>query len=83
LTGVPGVGSSTVDACAKLSSFTNQLVEAREARLERQRGGLGGSDEQDADDNDSNEAVTGGAGRVKGQLWNAVSHWALKGETDD
>lgn len=31
LTGVPGVGSSTVGACAKLSSFTNQLIEAREA----------------------------------------------------
>ncbi|BGP01249.1 hypothetical protein RTG_01238 [Rhodotorula toruloides ATCC 204091] len=30
LTGVPGVGSSTAGACAKLSSFTNQLVQARE-----------------------------------------------------
>lgn len=30
VTGTPGVGSSTVGACAKLSSFTNQLIAARE-----------------------------------------------------
>lgn len=33
VTGTPGVGSSTVGACAKLSSFTNQLVAAREERM--------------------------------------------------
>ncbi|BGP23275.1 hypothetical protein Rt10032_c02g0977 [Rhodotorula toruloides] len=45
LTGVPGVGSSTAGACAKLSSFTNQLVQTREkarALAEEEGGGAEG-----------------------------------------
>ncbi|GAA5862635.1 hypothetical protein JCM3774_001086 [Rhodotorula dairenensis] len=40
VTGVPGVGSSTVGACAKLSSFTNQLIAAREDRIAAGEEGL-------------------------------------------
>jgi hypothetical protein len=70
LTGVPGVGSSTVGACSKLSSFTNQLIETREGMKLAQNGG------EEAVDGEEEE-------RVPGRLWNSVSHWALKGETDD
>lgn len=69
LTGVPGVGSSTVGACAKLSSFTNQLIEARES-IRSQQLDPDGEEEQEED-------------RRAGQLWNSVSHWALKGDVDD
>ncbi|GAA5976395.1 hypothetical protein JCM10908_005484 [Rhodotorula pacifica] len=40
VTGVPGLGSSTVGACAKLSSFTNQLIAAREERIAAGEEGL-------------------------------------------
>ncbi|GAA6061622.1 hypothetical protein JCM10212_000964 [Sporobolomyces blumeae] len=77
LTGVPGIGSSTVGACAKLSSFTNQLVGAREdLRREQRGGGAGGEEEQDP-----NREVDGE--RRKGQLWNVVQHWSLTGEDVD
>lgn len=46
LTGVPGVGSSTTGACAKLSSFTNQLVQARE----KARGEAGEAEGEAAED---------------------------------
>lgn len=73
LTGVPGVGSSTVGACSKLSSFTNQLIETREGIRLAQNGG----EEAEASEQEKEEE------RVPGKLWNSVSHWALKGETDD
>ncbi|GAA5949721.1 hypothetical protein JCM21900_003269 [Sporobolomyces salmonicolor] len=70
LTGVPGIGSSTVGACAKLSSFTNQLIGARDevrARQEADPEEGAASDERDA----------------PGRLWNAVAHWSLTGEDVD
>lgn len=90
LTGVPGVGSSTVGACAKLSSFTNQLVEAREARRLKQALEMGGGaraggrgEEEGLGDDDVDVEAGQETERVKGRLWNGASHWALKGETDD
>lgn len=85
VTGVPGVGSSTKNACAKMSSFTNQLVGMREetrARTgARKEAGDGGEDE---------EGEVGGEGlgreeeeEVVGRLWNSVAHFALNGEDVD
>ncbi|GAA5929580.1 uncharacterized protein JCM15063_004190 [Sporobolomyces koalae] len=67
LTGVPGIGSSTKGACAKLSSFTNQLINAREELVLQQRGSEG-EDE---------------TGRRQSTLWNTVQHWSLTGEEVD
>ncbi|GAA5858438.1 hypothetical protein JCM8547_007310 [Rhodosporidiobolus lusitaniae] len=81
LTGVPGVGSSTKGACAKLSSFTNQLVGAREERRAVERGEGEGEGEGGEED--------GGEGREReetferGRLWNGVSHFSLSGEEVD
>ncbi|GAA5871372.1 hypothetical protein JCM16303_000735 [Sporobolomyces ruberrimus] len=69
LTGVPGVGSSTNGACAKLSSFTNQLIGAREALVAQQREGA--------------EGAEGDIELGEGKLWNTVSHWSLSGEEVD
>lgn len=69
LTGVPGAGSSTVGACAKLSSFTTQLVGAREALVEVQRG--------DAEGEEREEEL------VPGRLWNTVTHFSLSGKEVD
>ncbi|GAA5979493.1 hypothetical protein JCM11641_005412 [Rhodosporidiobolus odoratus] len=82
LTGVPGVGSSTKGACAKLSSFTNQLIGAREERREAQRGeggrdGLGqdGEEEEEREEREEKFEV--------GTLWNSVTHFSLSGEEVD
>ncbi|GAA6049816.1 hypothetical protein JCM3770_002175 [Rhodotorula araucariae] len=71
VTGVPGVGSSTAGACAKLSSFTTQLVGAREAAIEAQRAGREGVDDDVGDELE------------RGKLWNTVAHFALSGEEVD
>lgn len=70
LTGVPGVGSSTVGACAKLSSFTNQLISAREGLMELQQEGR---EEEEYSERE----------RGDGELWNTVMHWSLTGEDVD
>ncbi|BGP38428.1 hypothetical protein JCM10450v2_002373 [Rhodotorula kratochvilovae] len=70
VTGVPGVGSSTAGACAKLSSFTTQLVGAREVAMEVQRAGLEDGEEE-------------GEQLEQGRLWNTVTHFALSGEEVD
>ncbi|GAA6007139.1 hypothetical protein JCM11491_003020 [Sporobolomyces phaffii] len=74
LTGVPGVGSSTDGACAKLSSFTTQLIGAREALVLAQQ-----QQQSHGDDDDDGE----GRGRKAGQLWNTVQHWSLTGAAVD
>ncbi|GAA5886045.1 hypothetical protein JCM5296_007072 [Sporobolomyces johnsonii] len=73
LTGVPGIGSSTVGACAKLSSFTNQLIGAREEVRARQRDAEGEVGEGEGDEREV----------MPGRLWNAVAHWSLTGEDVD
>ncbi|GJN87220.1 hypothetical protein Rhopal_000165-T1 [Rhodotorula paludigena] len=78
LTGVPGAGSSTKGACAKLSSFTTQLVGAREERRRAQRVEDGLADDEGA-------AGGGGAGWAdeegeRGRLWNTVTHFSLNGD---
>ncbi|GAA5828802.1 hypothetical protein JCM3766R1_003825 [Sporobolomyces carnicolor] len=76
LTGVAGVGSSTEGACAKLSSFTQQLVAKREelVRLQQER-------EQEGDD--GADARTTTTTRRPGTLWNTVQHWSLDGQVVD
>jgi len=71
LTGVPGVGSSTVGACAKLSSFTNQLISAREGLMEAQQEGREGVEDEEERE------------KGEGELWNTVMHWSLNGEDVD
>ncbi|GAA5821185.1 hypothetical protein JCM11251_004503 [Rhodosporidiobolus azoricus] len=83
LTGVPGVGSSTAGACAKLSSFTNQLVMGREVRREeqRRREGEGGTDgEEEGEEGEEREREE----RFEpGRLWNSVAHFSLSGDEVD
>ncbi|GAA5891340.1 hypothetical protein JCM6882_004662 [Rhodosporidiobolus microsporus] len=82
LTGVPGVGASTAGACAKLSSFTNQLVGGREGVRERQRaedGGGGGEGERDEEGEEAEREERFEPGR----LWNSVAHFSLSGEEVD
>ncbi|GAA6038961.1 hypothetical protein JCM8097_000596 [Rhodosporidiobolus ruineniae] len=88
LTGVPGVGSSTKDACAKLSSFTNQLVGAREGRREAQRveeeretDGVG--EEREEEDGEEEGEREREERFTPGRLWNAVAHFSLSGEEVD
>ncbi|BGP14404.1 hypothetical protein JCM10213_004527 [Rhodosporidiobolus nylandii] len=77
LTGVPGVGSSTTGACAKLSSFTNQLIGAREekraAQLRLQR----------SEDEDQDEEAEVEERFERGTLWNSVAHFSLSGKEVD
>ncbi|GAA6000413.1 hypothetical protein JCM10207_008001 [Rhodosporidiobolus poonsookiae] len=80
ITGMPGVGSSTVGACAKLSSFTNQLVEAREGRMSAQRSQGEGEEEEERE---GEEAEKGERETVPGELWNTVAHFSLTGEEVD
>jgi hypothetical protein len=71
LTGVPGVGSSTENACGKLSSFTMQLIGAREELVAMQEF----EEEEHGESSDSD--------RRKDKLWNTVQHWSLNGEEVD
>ncbi|GAA5957073.1 hypothetical protein JCM3765_005399 [Sporobolomyces pararoseus] len=66
LSGVPGQGSSTEGACAKLSSFTLQLIGAREELMDKQEAAR----EEEGDE----------YRRKEGELWNVVNHWSLNGE---
>jgi len=78
VTGVPGAGSSTAGACAKLSSFTTQLVGAREALWEEQGGAGAGAEE--------GGGLSAGDERgalVPGRLWNTVAHFSLSGKEVD
>lgn len=65
LTGV--TGNVKEGACAKISSFSNQIIEARE-RAVKEREGLEGETEE---------------ARRKGEMWNGVSRWSVKGADDD
>ncbi|GAA5985035.1 hypothetical protein JCM5350_003321 [Sporobolomyces pararoseus] len=69
LSGVPGQGSSTEGACAKLSSFTLQLIGAREELMEKQEALRDEGDEEEANSR-----------RKQGELWNVVNHWSLNGD---
>lgn len=62
LTGFAGVGKEAALGCAKVSSFTSQIIEARQARI----------GEQSAKED-----------QVRGELWNDVSRWSVKGPDDD
>ncbi|GAA5835022.1 hypothetical protein JCM9279_007176 [Rhodotorula babjevae] len=76
LTGVPGAGSSTVGACAKLSSFTTQLVGAREALWEEQGEAGPGAGEGPSAVDEQGELLPG-------RLWNTVAHFSLSGKEVD
>ncbi|GAA5898147.1 uncharacterized protein JCM6883_000938 [Sporobolomyces salmoneus] len=76
LSGVPGVGSSTEGACAKLSSFTLQLIGAREELIVEQES-VGENEEERWDGTGVKKE------RKVGQLWNTVQHWSLNGAEVD
>ncbi|GAA5918023.1 hypothetical protein JCM8208_005215 [Rhodotorula glutinis] len=82
LTGVPGAGSSTAGACAKLSSFTTQLIGAREALWAEQ----GGAERGAGPSGEEGEGARAGGGQgqlVPGRLWNTVAHFSLSGKEVD
>ncbi|GAA5921479.1 hypothetical protein JCM3775_003068 [Rhodotorula graminis] len=84
VTGVPGAGSSTAGACAKLSSFTTQLVGAREVLWDEQGGATrgGGGEGPSGDEGEGARAGEQGV-LVPGRLWNTVAHFSLSGKEVD
>lgn len=79
LTGFPALGSGpnslnsreAQQACAKISSFTNQIVGARGEVLMVEREVEEGEEEEDEEE------------RKAGRLWNKVSRWSIGGGVDD